>query len=361
MGCACKTGNRSIAIVAVKLFEEFPEIAQYAATAGWEQAPDLDAVVAPLGPDSPIKSRCELEDLCRGLIEPARLGRLRCAALQPGLPLVDQVRNLLHAEPLISECRVPATPLLTILEQRRIETFVQPVVTPAGDVWGFECLMRATDDAGTRISPAQLIEWARRENLIFMLDRVCRERHIERASRLLAGRELKALINFLPTAIYEPEFCLRSTMAAARRFGLEPRKVIFEVIESEKLTDFNHLARIIDEYRRMGFGAALDDMGSGYAGLELVAALKPDLIKIDRELVRNAPRSPWHATICRMLVQLAHEHGKLALAEGVETAEESAAAIDCGADLLQGYYFARPVPADDLERIEDALLQPAVA
>lgn len=361
MTCACKTGDRTLAIVAENLFETFPEIALYAETAGWESVPSLDAAVVPLGPNRPIKSRCELESLCRGMIDVQRLPRLRCAALQPGLPLVDQVRALLHAEPLITDRSAPATPLLPILEQRRIDTFVQPIVDRQGDVWGFECLMRATDESGARISPAELLEWARRENLIFMLDRVCRERHIERASRLLEGRELKALINFLPTAIYEPQFCLRSTLAAARKVGLEPRKVIFEVVETEKMTDFGHLARIIDEYRRMGFGAALDDMGSGYAGLELVAALKPDLIKIDREIIRNAPKSSWHATICRMLVQIAHEHGKLALAEGVETVEEADAARDCGADLLQGYFYARPAPADELDQIEDALQQPSVA
>lgn len=218
--------------------------------------------------------------------------------------------------------------------------------------------MRARADDGTIINPAQLLAWARQENLIFMLDRVCRETHIENAGRLVKDSDLHMLINLLPTAIYEPSFCLRTTFAAANRCGVKPERIVFEVVETEYVSDTGHLTRILNEYRNRGFGVALDDMGSGFAGLDLLADLKPDLVKIDRGIVSQAVDSPWHLSICRSLVLLAHDQNKLILAEGIETEAEHQLMSELGVDLVQGFYYGRPTNIEGIATVDESLARP---
>lgn len=183
-----------------------------------------------------------------------------------------------------------------------------------------------------------------------MLDRVCRKTHLRNAAIHLAGQDVHLLINFLPTAIYNPEFCLTTTVAAARAGGLAPERIIFEVVETEKVTDLDHLRSILDYYRKKGFRVALDDLGSGYSGLAMLGDLDPDLIKIDRHLISRAVGSPMHRSICASLTQLGKDHGKLVLAEGIETIEEKELMESMGVDLFQGYFFGRPAPLPIVNR-----------
>jgi len=225
-----------------------------------------------------------------------------------------------------------------------IQTFYQPVFqNDCKSVWGYECLMRGLADDGSLVMPKQLLEWATQERLIFMLDRICRETHIRNAAAVLPD-DVAILINFLPTAIYEPSFCLKTTIAAAKSAGIAPNRVIFEVVETEKVLDSDHLSSILNEYRKSGFRVALDDVGSGFAGLTMLADLNPDLIKMDRELVQGAVKSEMHRIIVRALVQIAKASGSLILAEGVETEAELALMKSFGVDLFQGFLLGRPAP-----------------
>jgi len=246
-----------------------------------------------------------------------------------------------------------ATPLVNIMQSGGIQTFFQPVFqNDCKSVWGYECLMRGVADDGSWLMPKQLLEWAAQERLIFMLDRICRETHIRNAAAVLPD-DVAILINFLPTAIYEPSFCLKTTIAAAKSAGIAPNRVIFEVVETEKVLDSNHLSSILDEYRKSGFRVALDDVGSGFAGLMMLADLNPDLIKMDRELVQGAVKSEMYRIIVRALVQIARASGCLILAEGVETEAELALMKSFGVDLFQGFLLGRPAPHPVSESSQD--------
>lgn len=356
MSCACRTGNRQIVLVIDFEHSDHDEIIDYASLAGWEIRPEHQAIIVPIGPDHSLKTRCEVGKLLCGVLGSEKGRRIQFAPLQPTLPFEQQTAVLQQAQVLVPNDEQSNNPIMELLEERRIETWIQPVLAASDfSIWGFECLMRARDGEGQIISPAKIIESAREENLLFMLDRVCRETHLQNASRFVEDRNLRILINFLPTAIYQPQFCLRSTFATAKKCNLDPRKVVFEVVETEAVDDGVHLQKILEEYRRNGFGVALDDVGAGFAGLQLLADLQPDLIKIDREMVTQATTSHWYETICRMLIQAGHEQGKLVLAEGVETAEQEAAMLDLGIDLLQGFRYARPTATTEIERPEDTL------
>lgn len=337
--CTCKSAKRILSLTFPELPERYADVLSYCDTDPfWRAELQDNRIDVTVGDCSGFNGVADVSNFLATFVESPRLedisGRWSGSAEQ-AVPLAKFVSH-------------DSSQLLPILRQNRIETFFQPIFAAGGlDLWGYECLMRARDDAGKLISPAQLINWAQQEQLIFMLDRVCRETHLRSAGKVNLPAHAKLLINFMPTAIYQPAFCLQTTMAAAREANIEPSRVIFEVIEQWEVTDRQHLRNILQYYREHGFGTALDDLGSGYSGLSLLADLNPDLIKIDRELVNRSVDSALHRSICAALVRIGHETGKLVLAEGIESADEMNVMISIGADLFQGFYLGKPaaIPA----------------
>lgn len=345
--CNCQSGKRSLVLIAAFIAVRYPELNSFCES-GPEPIASDDRLLLSIGGCGKFQSLAEVVSFLRGVLQPDRLAGLRAAWL-PAVGSVAEIdAALLAAKPLLGMVEVDSSPLLSMLTERRIETHFQPIFKAHSlDLWGYECLMRGRLADGKLVQPFQLIKWAKQEELVLMLDRVCRETHLLNAGKVDVPPHANLLINFMPTAIYKPEFCLQTTMAAADKSGIEPGRIIFEVVESEVVVDRPHLAHILRYYRENGFRVALDDLGSGYAGLSLLADLSPDLIKIDRELVNKAVTSHIHRAVCNALVRIGHDTGKLVLAEGVETTEESDVMHEAGADLFQGFYFGRPnaVPA----------------
>lgn len=322
----------------------YPELTSLGQQHRWTVYPRLGAIQIDLSDPSP-QGLTALVRLLRGVLDPPRLQSLRGAWLDGRQELEEQLQELIHAEPLLQLEMGGGSPLLEILNQRRIETWFQPIYrVDAGSVWGYECLMRGRTAEGELVMPGDLLAWAKQENLLFLLDHSCRQIHLSNAVRLPHARQCHFLVNFLPNSIYWPSFSLQSAMESVNGSGLHPDQIVFEVVETEEVRDRDHLRRILAHYRKFGFKVALDDVGSGYSGLSLLGDLNPDLIKIDRELVRKAAHSDWHRGICESLVHLAQRNGRLALAEGIETEEERRVMEAMGVDLFQGYLFGRPAP-----------------
>ena len=342
--CDCRTDARALAVLAPGL-DRFPELAGLTPGEDWTLHPELAAVRVEVGGASRWSGVAEVSNFLRTELDAARFGELRAAWVRRGEPLAAQIVTLLHAGRLADMVATDSSPLAAMLRDRRIQTWYQPIFWSGTlGLWGYECLMRGVGEDGALVSPATLLEWARQEELTFMLDRQVREMHLRNAGAAGLGPPIHLLVNFLPTAIYRPEFCLRTTVRAAAESGLEPDHVIFEVVESEQTTSRAHLRNLLAYYRATGFKVALDDVGSGYSGLALLADLNPDLIKIDRELVSRAPESPFHRDVCASLAKLGHANGQMVLAEGIEREEEWALMTELGVNLLQGYLFGRPAP-----------------
>lgn len=348
--CDCRSDQRTLVLLASNLMQSYPELLNFAIKMNWKAEIRLGAIRIELGTGLPLGSVAELINFLRGILEPNRLATLRAAWIGRDQSLESQIDKLLHAESLLKFAPVDSSPLPEILRSNRLETWYQPIVKATdGTLWGYECLVRGRSLSGELVMPAQMIEWSHQENLTFMFDRLCRESHLRNAARSLAGRkDLHLLLNFLPTAIYNAEFCLATTVAASKLGGFEPSKIMFELVETENFKNLPHLRSILDYYRRKGFKIALDDLGSGYAGLTLLGDLNPDMIKIDRNLINRATTSPIYRDICASLVRLGRDHGKLVLAEGIETMAEKAMMSQMGVDLFQGYLFGRPAPEPPL-------------
>ena len=234
--------------------------------------------------------------------------------------------------------------LIDILGERRLDTSVQPIVD-AADGWrpfAHECLTRGRGPAGEVIPPGRLFAAADRAALLFHLDRSARMTCIENAARWdPAGRYF---VNFTPTAIYNPAYCLKSTVEAVEAGGINPSQVTFEVIESVRMRDIPHLDKIFAVYRERGFTVALDDVGGGPASAEMVRALRPDYVKVDRSLTSGVAGSPANQLAIHELLRLAQEVGAELIVEGVEHVEEASWLAEAGIRLMQGYLFGRPEP-----------------
>lgn len=214
----------------------------------------------------------------------------------------------------------------------------QPIVDlNACKIWGYEALVRGVAGEGAFKVLSQVTEQNR-----YAFDQACRVKAIELAGAAIGDSDAKLSINFMPNAVYEPRACIRASLAAAARMQFDPRRLMFEFTENERIEDVGHVSHIISEYRRMGFTTALDDFGAGYAGLSLLAKFQTDVIKIDMELLRDIQASQVKQAIVRGLASIAAELGITLLAEGVETEEELAVLRAAGLRLFQGYYFARP-------------------
>ena len=212
----------------------------------------------------------------------------------------------------------------------------------SGTIFAHEALLRAQADDGSIIAGGQIIEAGRRMGALHVLDQHGRRSAIEGAHAL--GMKSLLFINFFPTVVYDPVHCLRTTREAMRETGLQPDQIVFEVVESEDIADRGHLLNILTRYRAEGFRVALDDLGSGYASLNLLADLRPDFVKLDMELVRGAASDPLRRGLVQAIVRAARDEGIRVIAEGVETLEVAELLAEIGVSLLQGYYFGRPSP-----------------
>ncbi|WP_374437477.1 EAL domain-containing protein [Inhella sp.] len=212
----------------------------------------------------------------------------------------------------------------------------QPIVDlGTRSVFAREALVRGTEGQGAGWVLDQVNDGNR-----YRFDQACRVKAIKMAAE--QGLSERISINFLPNAIYRPEVCIRTTLAAARTHGFPLERIIFEVTEGEQVEDGAWLAEILREYRRTGFLTAIDDFGAGYAGLKLLADFQPDLVKLDMHLVRGIDADKPRRAIVRGLLSTCEELGIQVIAEGIETRAERDALADLGVRLMQGYWFARP-------------------
>lgn len=347
--CACRSGERTLALVPGSVRDRNRDFEQAIREYGWRDRTDLGLVLVSIGPSRQFQSARQVCDVLRAMLSAEEFGFVRAAWLEADRPVDQQMASLLKAPALAEFMSVEGSSLLRILDSDALETWFQPVLDADGrDLFGFECLMRGRDPDGDLVSPGSMIELARQAQLTFMLDRVSRETHIRNAARLNPPSDARFLINFLPNAIYEPKFCLQTTMAALETTPLEPGQIMFEVVETEAIADQDHLKAILEHYRHENVGVALDDLGSGFSGLEWLGELNPDLIKIERAIVNRAPESDMHAEIAQSLIELGQSRNIRVLAEGVETEAEHRMMRDLGVDLVQGFYFGRPTPTPDV-------------
>ena len=208
------------------------------------------------------------------------------------------------------------------------------VVATTREIFGYEALARG--QLRTLRSPEVMFDVAAEADLIWELSRLCREKALEGMStRLEAGQLL--FLNVDPHDFSDPAFTEQGVT--------EPSRVVIEITERTAIKDYPKFRERLKAFREMGFRFAVDDAGSGYAGLGSIANLEPDFIKLDISLINAIDTNFIKQNLVQTMVRFANDHGAMVIAEGVERAEEFKAVQDLGVHLVQGFFLHRPQSA----------------
>lgn len=229
------------------------------------------------------------------------------------------------------------------LQEQAFAFHYQPIVdVPAGRVIAYEALCR-----GTRPDfrfPDVIFGAAERCDRVWDLGRVLRKIAADSAAAIADSDDASQamlFINVHPSDIDDPVFI---EQALGGGMAHHAERVVFELTERAAISDYKRIKELFSILRRRGYRIAIDDLGSGYAGLTALAELEPEFIKFDMGLVRDIHLHPIKQRLLERMVEFAREIGATTISEGVECPEERDALLCTGAWAMQGYYFARPAP-----------------
>ncbi len=218
--------------------------------------------------------------------------------------------------------------------------FQSLISVATGSCVACECLVRGNRE-GKQIGAETLLSAARTLGMSHELDHAAWRAALKQRNRL-AQNGLTLFLNFTPSSVYNQKFDVKKTKAMCHEMGAEISQLVFEVTEAEKVRDFGFLKNVMQEYRAEGAKIALDDLGSGYSSILRLADLQPDYVKLDQKLVHGAYGEHVRSVLLKAVTEAAHKLNIRVVAEGVETEDDLKFCVEIGADLVQGYFLARP-------------------
>ncbi len=230
--------------------------------------------------------------------------------------------------------------------------YIQPQVSLSTlQVTSGEALVRWVKPGGAMIMPDRFIPLFEKDGAIlqfdfYMLELLCRQMR----QWMEMGIELAPIsINQSRRHIHDADY-LKRFCAVVDRYHLPHGHIAFELTESAFVENGDQIARLAAELHDQGFLLNIDDFGAGYASLNMLGTIAADILKIDRSLIAGYGSNSRSGVILRKVVEMAHETRMTVVCEGVETPEQCAFLQQLGCDVAQGFYFYRPMPAQEFER-----------
>jgi diguanylate cyclase (GGDEF)-like protein len=217
-----------------------------------------------------------------------------------------------------------------------------------GQIHGVEALLRWQHPVHGMVAPDRFIPLAERFGLInqlgaWVIEEACRQM----AAWAREGLHMRVSINVSVHQLREPDLVQRIGRAL-QAHALAASQLLCEITESVAMEDVQETQRVFDDLARIGVFLAIDDFGVGYCSLSYLRQLPAHQLKIDRSFVRDLEQSKDARAVVDAVIRLAHALGLRVVAEGVETAAQSEILLHMDCDELQGYHFARPMPAEAL-------------
>ncbi len=242
-----------------------------------------------------------------------------------------------------------ANDLRTALEQGQFQLFYQPQIDlKRGKIMGMECLLRWVHPEFGFISPEKFIPIAEELGLIVPIgDWILREA-CHRASEWNAIRQnkIKVSVNVSAKQFLDPNF-KNAVVSNLETSGLNPAHLVLEITESMLMGDVDKLAVLLHEIKSLGVSFSLDDFGTGYSSLSYLKKFPIDELKIDRSFLLEVPANPDDNSLVIAILAMAHSLGQIVVAEGVEDKEQLEFLKQYNCDIIQGYYFSKPLCRSD--------------
>jgi diguanylate cyclase (GGDEF)-like protein len=237
------------------------------------------------------------------------------------------------------------------LSREEFMLYYQSVVDDQGQVTGVEALLRWKHPVRGLVPPNEFIPVAEQTGLIlplgqWVLEAACAQ--LVAWSAKPHTQRLTMAVNVSARQFKHPEFS-KHILNLLRLSGANPYRLKLELTESLLLSDFDEVIDKMSELRSIGVGFSLDDFGTGYSSLAYLKRLPLDQLKIDQSFVRDVLTDPNDAAIARTILNLARSLDLGVVAEGVETEGQRDFLLRNGCKAFQGYFFARPVPVEQLK------------
>jgi EAL domain-containing protein (putative c-di-GMP-specific phosphodiesterase class I) len=265
-------------------------------------------------------------------------GQFRRQLLDPVIALLTSVRSLAASK--------EARALSAAIDAGELIPFYQPIFDRTGTVMaGVEVLVRWKKPGQGFVLPGDFVPLAEKTGLIGKLDAVL----LRQACRdALAWPELTVNVN-ASAIVFQSAGFARRVLATLQAEGFPADRLMVELTESAFAGDSETLRGEIQALRQAGIAIALDDFGTGFSNLSYLQQFRFDEIKIDRTFVDKFDRSTDSAAIVTAIISMSRAIGMTIVAEGVERAEQHDLLSEAGVHYMQGFYFAKPMPAADIE------------
>jgi diguanylate cyclase (GGDEF)-like protein len=239
-----------------------------------------------------------------------------------------------------------AQALRVAIENESIDLALQPFIGASdGHVVGFEALARWTQADGTSVSPELFIPLAEECGLMPMLGRWVLRRACETLQEVSADSDLRVAVNISVVQLLDVEF-YNEVMETLAVTGLHPQRLELEMTESVLAGDVERIRTTLHKLRQQGIRISIDDFGTGYSSISYLRDFPLDTLKIDRSFVVALDQAG--EGIFSSIVALAHGLGLSIIVEGVETRSQLDSVLRLGGEEIQGYFFSKPVPRDDV-------------
>lgn len=263
----------------------------------------------------------------------------------------EMLRKDLYAESLVNG-------LYKAIDEKQFRVFFQPKYNIQGDtpvLSSAEALVRWQHPEYGMVSPGAFIPLFEGNGTIQLVDQyVWREAAAQvRRWKEKYGVTLPVSVNLSRIDIYDPEL-EKKLLTLVEDNGLTTGDLLLEVTESAYTDDAKQLISVVEGLRSLGFRIEMDDFGSGYSSLNMLSSLPIDVLKMDMKFIQNVREGNKNFRMIELVLDIANYLSVPVVAEGVETEEQCRLLKQAGCSVIQGYYFSKPVPAEEFERFFDA-------
>ncbi len=251
----------------------------------------------------------------------------------------------------VNEHRIVEKKLWEAYENDYFKLFYQPVISlDTGKLAGFEALIRIIHPEDGLIPPDKFIAVAENSAVIFplglwIIEEACRQVNIWK-ERFVLDTPLRINVNLSAKQFIHPELT-HHIFEITERLGIDENDIAFELTESAFMEDMESANIALLELRSKKFALYMDDFGTGYSSLSYLMHFPMNVIKIDQSFVKWMHIDEQSETLVKSLVALAHNLGLKVVAEGTDDESHIEILKECGCDYAQGYYFAKPLPAEE--------------
>ena len=240
------------------------------------------------------------------------------------------------------------------IEQKQFQVNYQPKFNIKGDkpvLCSAEALVRWIHPELGFVRPDLFIPLFEENGLVTKLDRYVWE---EAARQIAAwkkelGVTIPVSVNVSRVDIAAPDMTDFITKIVKEN-GLSASEYMLEITESAYTSDSKHIVEVIENLRSLGHKVEMDDFGSGYSSLNMLTSMPIDVLKMDKAFIRNIQPGNKEMKLVELVLDIAKNLGVPVVAEGVETEEELNMLKAAGCDIIQGYYFSKPIPPSEMEK-----------